>query len=79
MHEHRDSRHTWTQTKTHINNTHTLPIHFSQMIIISFGTEKVEGEEGSVLIENSMHRRNEKTDSIYKLLRKSSSSCSSYL
>lgn len=48
-------------------------------IIISFGTEKVEGEEGSVLIENSTHGRNEKIDSIYKLLRKSSSICSSYL
>lgn len=49
------------------------------MIIVSFSTEKVEGEEGSVLTENSTHGRNEKIDSIYKLLHKSPSICSSHL
>lgn len=62
-------------TDTYIHRTHP----FSSFLLNTFDSEKVEGQEGSVLIENLSHGRNEKIDSIHKPLPKSSSICGSFL
>jgi hypothetical protein len=80
MLEHRDTqshRDTHRLGQRHTKTIHTLPTHSSEILLVQ--QKRWSGRRESVLIENSMHGRNEKIDSIYKLLRKSPSICSSYL